>query len=160
MEGFMQGAGEFFTAAGHILQTAWTYICAAVVWLGVVCSEFFQEHIAPALPTMTKLFNNATVNKLIFIVLAAYILIVNIVVFILYGTDKHRAKTKKNRIREKTLLRLCFFGGGAGSFLGMLIFNHKTKKKKFDIGVPIMFIIQLILGSFIFGYLGFWTFMH
>ena len=56
-----------------------------------------------------------------------YIGIVNIITFILYGIDKHKAKKHKWRIPEKTLLGLNFTGGFLGGLLGMQFVHHKTK---------------------------------
>ena len=75
----------------------------------------------------------------------------NLFVFILYGSDKSRARRNQWRISEKTLLltALCF--GGAGAFAGMRVFRHKTQHTRFRILVPLMMIIQLlILGMLIF----------
>lgn len=58
------------------------------------------------------------------------IIFANIINFILYGVDKFRAKNNSWRIREKTLLTLSIFAG-VGGFLGMEIFNHKTRERKF-----------------------------
>ena len=51
-----------------------------------------------------------------------------------------------------------FFGGATGGIIGMNVFRHKTLKKKFSVGIPSLFVLQLILNSFILGFLGFWTF--
>lgn len=61
----------------------------------------------------------------------------NIVVFLLYGIDKWKAKRNKWRISEMCLLgtALCF--GGIGAFVGMIVFHHKTRKWKFRILVPV-----------------------
>ena len=40
----------------------------------------------------------------------------------------------------------------------MHVFRHKTLKPKFSVIVPILFVIQLVLHSFILGFLGFWAF--
>lgn len=59
-----------------------------------------------------------------------YIIILNLINFILYGIDKYKAKHDLWRISEKTLLTLSIFVG-LGGFLGMEIFHHKTREKKF-----------------------------
>lgn len=51
----------------------------------------------------------------------------SLVAFALYGADKHRARRGAWRIPEKVLLGFSFFGGAAGSLLGMLAFRHKTR---------------------------------
>lgn len=79
------------------------------------------------------------------LIVSIFIIIINVITFILYGVDKRRAKRKRWRISEKNLLVFTFCGGGLGAILGMLSFHHKTKHWKFRILVPIFFIMQLIL---------------
>ncbi|MBQ7751867.1 MAG: DUF1294 domain-containing protein [Clostridia bacterium] len=67
----------------------------------------------------------------------------NVIVFALYGIDKHNAIHKKWRISERKLLLMAFFMGGAGAFLGMQFFRHKTKHLKFTVGVPLMMLLNL-----------------
>ena len=65
----------------------------------------------------------------------------NFAVFVMYGSDKIRAKHNVRRISEKTLLLSAFFLGGIGAFFGMQIFRHKTKHLHFVILVPIFAIL-------------------
>ena len=79
-----------------------------------------------------------------------YLIITNIVTFLVYGLDKWKAKKSKWRIREAALLGLAVLGGSIGAWLGMKVWHHKTMHKKFRYGIPAIIIIQLIL---ITGYL-------
>lgn len=83
-------------------------------------------------------------------VLQNYLIITNIVTFLVYGLDKWKAKKSKWRIREAALLGLAVLGGRIGAWLGMKVWHHKTMHKKFRYGIPAIIIIQLIL---ITGYL-------
>ena len=74
-----------------------------------------------------------------------YLIVINISTFILFGMDKRKAVNKKWRIPESTLLGLSIIGGSVGSFLGMNLFKHKTKKFYFKFGLPIILILQIIL---------------
>ena len=58
-------------------------------------------------------------------------LILNGMAFVLTAYDKQLAKAKKQRIPERTLLGLVFFGGTIGSGLAMLLFRHKTSKASY-----------------------------
>lgn len=80
-----------------------------------------------------------------------YLLLVNLTGFILMGADKHKAKKRAWRISERTLFLVAILGGSIGSMLGMYTFRHKTKHKKFVIGIPALILIQtgLILLVFI-----------
>lgn len=78
-----------------------------------------------------------------------YLLITNVITFLLYGFDKWKAKRNKWRVPEKTLLMLAAIGGSIGAFAGMQVFRHKTKHIKFVIGVPVIFVFQVVLVWFI-----------
>ena len=74
-----------------------------------------------------------------------YLIVINVVTFLVYGIDKWRAKKGKWRISEATLLLLAVIGGSIGAWLGMKVWHHKTMHKKFKYGIPAILIIQIIL---------------
>lgn len=74
-----------------------------------------------------------------------YLIILNVLCFVLFGLDKLLAKKKKNRIRNSTLIGLSVLGGGVGSLFGMYLFRHKTKTWYYVYGIPVIFIIQIII---------------
>ena len=78
-------------------------------------------------------------------VLTIYLLVINVITFLVYGFDKWRAKRDAWRVPEKTLLLLAVIGGSIGAILGMYTFRHKTKKAKFVILVPGIIILQMAL---------------
>ncbi len=65
------------------------------------------------------------------------------------GTDKQRARKRERRISERTLFTLAFLGGAIGIYSGMRQFRHKTKHTSFTIGVPIIFLVQIVILAFI-----------
>lgn len=73
------------------------------------------------------------------------LLVWNAIVFVAYAADKRSAIRGKWRIPEKTLLLFAACFGAAGAWASMLLFRHKTRKKKFSICVPLFLIIQLFL---------------
>ena len=87
-------------------------------------------------------------NNLTTIILI-YILIINVVTFFVYGIDKYKAKHAKWRIPEATLLLLAAIGGSIGAWCGMKVWHHKTMHKKFKYGVPVIFILQVVLAVWI-----------
>ena len=74
-----------------------------------------------------------------------YLIVINIVTFLVYGIDKWKAKQGSWRISEAILLILAVIGGSIGALLGMKVWHHKTMHKKFKYGVPTILIIQIIL---------------
>ena len=72
-----------------------------------------------------------------------YLLAVNVLTFIVYGVDKWKARRGRWRVPEATLMGLAALGGSVGAWLAMQLFRHKTQKKKFRYGVPILFVLQL-----------------
>ena len=81
-----------------------------------------------------------------------YLAVVNLVTFFLYGIDKWKAKRSKWRIEESTLLWWAAFGGSIGALLGMKAWHHKSRHKKFTIGVPAILIAQLIVAGILLYY--------
>lgn len=73
-----------------------------------------------------------------------YILIINLVGFMVMGIDKEKAKAKEWRIPEKTLFGIALAGGGLGVWLGMEMFRHKTKHWYFKYGIPAIFLAELL----------------
>ena len=74
-----------------------------------------------------------------------YLLIINIIAFVMFFMDKQKAKKDKWRIKESTLHIVGFMGGIIGSIAAMILFHHKTKKPKF----VIITIIALIFNVFV-----------
>lgn len=150
---------EVLTEIIQIIIIILGYIAEAISITAEWIGDYFYENIIPLMPTMLKFFSNKKINTVIFIIAVIYILAINIYTLSLFGSDKRSAKRKEKRISEARLIKSCFFGGAIGGMLGMNIFHHKTLKAKFKIIVPILFIIQLILHSFVLGFLGFWAFL-
>lgn len=57
-----------------------------------------------------------------------YLLVVNILAFVLFGVDKQKARRNKWRIPEKTLILSAVIGGSVGAILGMRFFTTKPEK--------------------------------
>lgn len=73
-----------------------------------------------------------------------YLVVINILVFFIYGIDKKKAQKKQWRISENSLLLGAFLGGSLGAFLAMRVFHHKTKHWKFKICVPLFLVIHIV----------------
>ena len=72
-----------------------------------------------------------------------YLLIVNVLAFIIYGFDKDQARKAGRRIPEATLLIWAGIGGSIGAWMGMKLWHHKTLHKKFKYGIPILITMQV-----------------
>lgn len=73
-----------------------------------------------------------------------YLLFVNLLAFSMMGIDKARAKRDAWRISEKTLFFAAVVGGSPGAMIGMYLFRHKTRHKAFTLGMPAIFLIQVM----------------
>lgn len=85
-------------------------------------------------------------------IILAYLLVINLVGFIIMLIDKQRAIHKEWRIPENTLIGISIIGGSIGMLLGMSAFRHKTKHIKFKFGVPFILFIQIGLIILYFNY--------
>ena len=83
------------------------------------------------------------------IIVVCYLILVNLIAFIMYGVDKKKAIKKKWRIPEHDLILIAVLGGSIGALLGMKAFRHKTKHSKFFIGVPVILAVHIILSILI-----------
>ena len=77
------------------------------------------------------------------IYLLNYLVLINVITFIVYGIDKLKAKKGRWRIPESTLLLLAIIGGSIGAWYGVKVWHHKTLHKKFTYGIPLILMIQI-----------------
>lgn len=82
-------------------------------------------------------------------IILGYLLAVNIATFFLYGIDKYKARKRRWRISEATLLMMAVIGGCIGAWAGMRLWHHKTMHKKFKYGIPVIIIMQVCLGAYL-----------
>ena len=74
-----------------------------------------------------------------------YLLVINVVTFVVFVVDKVRAVRGAWRVREATLLGLSLVGGSVGGILGMCLARHKIRKPRFRYGLPIMLVVQVVV---------------
>ncbi len=72
-----------------------------------------------------------------------YLIGINIITFLMYGSDKHFSKRSMYRVPEKTLLLAALLGGTPAAFIAQKIFRHKTKKGKFQMRFWMVVVIQV-----------------
>lgn len=78
-------------------------------------------------------------------IIVLYLILINALSFVLMLVDKYNAQNKIRRIRESVLLSVAVIGGSFGGFLGMKLVRHKTRHKKFSIGLPILMAAHIAL---------------
>lgn len=81
---------------------------------------------------------------------AAYVVVINTIAFVVMLHDKRQAKKHRRRVPEKNLFLLATAYGSLGIFLGMYVFRHKTKHASFVYGIPSIMFIQLFLSLYLF----------
>lgn len=84
--------------------------------------------------------------------LLIYLLVINLIGFVMMYSDKKRAIKKKYRIPEKRLFLVALVGGSLGTTLGMETFRHKTKHWYFKWGMPTIFVLQIIMLGLVMKY--------
>lgn len=77
----------------------------------------------------------------------------NLVPFILMMLDKGYARRGARRISEQTFLLWGFCFGAAGILLGMHVFRHKTRQRKFSVGMPMLLVLNGMIAYFCYGVL-------
>lgn len=76
--------------------------------------------------------------------LVIYFFIINLFAIFLMKYDKVKAINNQYRISEKTLFLIALILGGAGIYIGMYLFRHKTKHVKFTVGIPLIIILNIL----------------
>ena len=79
-------------------------------------------------------------------VMLVFLIVVNIVSFLLIEEDKKRAERGQWRIPEAVLLGFALLGGSIGGELAMVLHRHKTRKitflvKYFTFSIPSLYML-------------------
>ena len=81
-----------------------------------------------------------------------YLVVINLIAFILFGIDKKRARNHEWRISEEDLFLPPLLFGCIGAIAGMYVFHHKTKHWYFKFGIPLILIVQIVGVCLLFKY--------
>ena len=74
----------------------------------------------------------------------SFIILLNIVSFILFQWDKRLLRHHRSGISAQILMTIAFLGGALGELLAMLVFHHKWHHWGYVITLPILVLVQLI----------------
>lgn len=77
--------------------------------------------------------------------LIIYFIVISLISVLITIKDKISAIKHKNRVKENTLFFFAIIGGGFPMYLTMVSIGHKTRHKKFMIGLPFIISFQCIL---------------
>jgi uncharacterized membrane protein YsdA (DUF1294 family) len=77
-------------------------------------------------------------------IIIIYLIIVNLGCLFLMAQDKKFAEKGHRRIPEKRLFLNAALGGALGIWMGMRLWRHKTKHRSFTIGIPALFIVNVL----------------
>ena len=80
--------------------------------------------------------------KPVTLIVAAAVLLMNLISFFLMAHDKRQARRNGRRVPEKTLFLAAGLFGAFGGTLGMFLFRHKTKHWYFRVFFPLMMLLQ------------------
>lgn len=81
------------------------------------------------------------------LLVAAYLVMINLVTFILFYVDKQEFRRHRHPhgIKAHTFILLALLGGSLGELLGMVCFRHKLHHKEYKVLLPIIFLVQVAL---------------
>lgn len=77
-------------------------------------------------------------------IIIAYAVVINIIAASMTIHDKSAAKKHRRRVPEKTLLTTAALSGCIVMYATMRIIHHKTRHSKFMIGIPVIFLIEVL----------------
>lgn len=110
------------------------------------------------LPPVIRLFGNEKINITLFVVLIAFMIFMNTKTYLMFKRDKRYAENDEERIPEFRLLLNMWLFGGIGGWFAVFHLRHKRRHRTFVWTSVFLMIVQALLFSCMFGYLGFWTF--
>lgn len=83
-------------------------------------------------------------------ILIAYFVLISVFSSALTVIDKRNARLNRRRISEKVLFLSAIFGGSAFEYITMKAIRHKTLHKRFMLGLPVIFLLQIALIVFLY----------
>ncbi len=86
-------------------------------------------------------------EKYISAIVPLWIAVISVISIVVCIYDKIVSKRNRVELRipEKMLLLLCALGGSPAMYITMQIVHHKTRHRKFMIGIPVIMAVQILL---------------
>ncbi|MDR1588599.1 MAG: DUF1294 domain-containing protein [Oscillospiraceae bacterium] len=81
----------------------------------------------------------------IYILFLLYFAVISLLAVILTFYDKRAARKDAWRVKERTLLAVSVLGGSVAMLLSMVAVRHKTRRKKFMVGIPLIITAQVLI---------------
>ncbi len=83
------------------------------------------------------------------ILLAGFLIIANLVGYMMAASDKRVARSRRGgaRIPERAFMAVAMFGGGVGTGFAFLVHRHKTRKVAFLIPFILSAIVGIMLAA-------------
>lgn len=72
-----------------------------------------------------------------------WLVLISLISIIVTVADKSAARRGRRRVPERTLLLLAALGGAVAMYITMHLIRHKTRKAKFMVGIPAIFLSEL-----------------
>ena len=77
--------------------------------------------------------------------LVIHLCVISLIAVIITVSDKIKAIRGKWRVPEAMLLTVSALGGSFAMYITMKLIRHKTKHKRFMLGIPLMMLFHIIL---------------
>ena len=84
------------------------------------------------------------ITDILKILLVLYIVVANIAAIAVTIHDKKAARKHQRRDTERTILITAALSGCVSMYITMKIIHHKTKHPKFMLGIPAIFVLEVI----------------
>lgn len=87
------------------------------------------------------------------LLIIGYLLVINLLAFVLMGWDKRQAKRQAWRKSEQSLLTVAALGGSLGIYAGSRAWHHKTQKqpfKRYFYGIVLVQLVLLLGGFYLY----------
>lgn len=83
------------------------------------------------------------------IVLAVFLVIANLVGYVMAVSDKRTARSRRGgtRIPERAFMAIAMFGGGPGIGMAFMLHRHKTRKVVFLVPFILSALVGIVLAS-------------